>query len=121
MREVHPRTAKKKLKAVVSDADRQVMERFNRKHPVLHENIFNGRYTERDVVREVVNTSIPVVFRKLRSSLDKGQIDTADYKDDETVTKFLENFTSLFTVITLQFQNKKELMKKLWKSIKQSA
>ena len=121
MREVNPRTAKKKLKTVISDADRQVMERFNRKHTVLHENIFNGRYTERDVVREVVNTSVPVIFRKLRHSLDKGQIDTTDYDGDETVTKFLENFTSLFTAITIHFEDKKELMAKLWASIKKSA
>ncbi len=108
----------RRLKSVISDADRLVMERFNRKYPVLNENISTGRFREDDIVREVVNTSIPIVFKKLRHHLDKGNIDHTDYMNDDTVTSFMGNFTSLFTVIMLYNEGKKELTDKLWSSIK---
>jgi len=106
-----PAKPKKKVKQIITKSERSAIENFNKRFPVLLENLRDGKIAASDVSNDIISSDSGSAYSKLRKAISTDKIDP-EYLEDTDVKTFIDKMSSLLSIIMF-IGTDKEVEKKI--------
>ena len=102
---------KEKVNDIITKKERSAITDFNKRFPILFENIRDGKIVASDISREILSSELGSAYGKLRKAISTDKIDR-DYLEDNEVKTFIDKMSSLLSIIMF-IGTDKELEKRI--------